>query len=108
MSSKKTHDIAVKTGEYQDREGNTKGRWQNIGALMEGDDGNLFIVLERTFNPAGVPNPDSRASLIASCFKPQQGQNREEEYRNSSAGQRGYDRPSENPGDGLEDSEIPF
>lgn len=67
----KLRDIAVKTGEYMDRQsGQTKGRWQNVGALMKGDDGNEFIILHRWFNPAGVPNPDNRDSVLMSCFRP--------------------------------------
>lgn len=80
MPAKKIRDVTVKTGEYTDRNtGETKGRWQNVGSLMQNeDDGSFFVVLDRTFNPAGVPNPDSRSSLILSCFIPQdqwEGQN---------------------------------
>jgi len=53
--TKKLYDLTVKTGEYTDREGNTKANWLTIGALMEGNDGNMFAMIERTFNPAGVP-----------------------------------------------------
>jgi hypothetical protein len=57
MASKKLYDLAVKTGEYQDRaSGQTKGRWQNVGAVMQSDDGNKFIMLAKWFNPAGVPD----------------------------------------------------
>lgn len=66
--AKKIRDIAVKTGEYTDSSGQTKGRWQNVGSLMKGDDGSPFIVLNRWFNPAGVPNPDDRDSVLLSCF----------------------------------------
>lgn len=66
--AKKIRDIAVKTGEYTDNQGNTKGRWQNVGSLMKGDDGGEFIVMNRWFNPAGVPNPDQRDSVLLSCF----------------------------------------
>jgi len=64
----KVYDIAVKTGEYQ-KDGQTKGRYKNIGVVMKGDDGS-FIILDRTFNPAGVPNPENRDTLIASLFEP--------------------------------------
>lgn len=97
----KLRDIAVKTGEYQDRQGNTKGRWQNVGALMKGDDGNEFIILHRWFNPAGVPNPDNRDSVLMSCFKPdRQGQGGQQQGGNSPQGgygqgmpQQGYQQP---------------
>ncbi len=64
----KIRDVAVKTGTYQDNQGNEKGRWQNVGALMKGDDGGEFIILHRWFNPAGVPNPQDRDSVVLSCF----------------------------------------
>lgn len=65
----KLRDLAVKTGSYTDSSGQEKGRWQNIGALMKSDDGGEFIILHRWFNPAGVPNPEDRDSLLVSCFK---------------------------------------
>lgn len=65
---KKIRDIAVKTGTYQDQQGQEKGRWQNVGALMKGDDGGEFVILQRWFNPAGIANPDSRESVVLSCF----------------------------------------
>lgn len=67
--AKKLYDLAVKTGEYTNQQGETKGRWQNVGAVMQNDDGK-FIMLERWFNPAGVPNPDNRSNLLLSMFEP--------------------------------------
>ena len=66
----KLRDLVVKTGSYTDAQGQEKGRWQNIGALMKGDDGGEFVILHRWFNPAGIPNADNRDSLVVSCFKP--------------------------------------
>jgi hypothetical protein len=74
MASKKLYDLAVKTGEYQDRaSGQTKGRWQNVGAVMQSDDGNKLIMLARWFNPAGVPDLSGKGgeSILVSMFKPQ-------------------------------------
>lgn len=73
MSSKKIRDIVVKVGEYQDRNtGETKGRFENVGALMQNDDeaGSFFIMIKRTFNPAGVPKQDDRESILLSCYVP--------------------------------------
>ena len=61
--SKKVYDLAVKIGEKN---------WLNVGAVLEKDDGGRFIILERSFNPAGVPNPDNKSSLIISLFEPKQ------------------------------------
>ena len=63
----KKYDLAVKTGEYQDRDGNTKGRYENIGAIMENDNGQ-FMMIKRTFSPAGVPT--DRDNILVSMFDP--------------------------------------
>ncbi len=65
------YDLAVKTGEYQDGEGNTKGRYENVGKVIQGDDG-FYMILKRTFNPAGVPNPQDRDSVLVSMFEPRE------------------------------------
>lgn len=67
--TRKTHDLSVKTGTYRDASGQEKARYKTIGALMQGDKG-PFIVLDRTFNPAGVPVEDGRDQIIVSCFEP--------------------------------------
>ena len=56
---KKIKDLAVKVGEKN---------WVNIGCIIEKDDGGKFMIMNRTFNPAGVPNPDNRDTLIVSMF----------------------------------------
>ena len=59
--AKKLYDLAVKTGEYT-VQGQTKGRYENVGAVMQSDDGGKFIMLKRVFNPAGVPYLSGRNS----------------------------------------------
>ena len=66
--SKKKYDLAVKVGTYL-KDGDVKNRYLNVGAVMEGDNG-PFILFDRTFNPAGVPNPDDRENFIISMFEP--------------------------------------
>jgi hypothetical protein len=68
----KTHDLAVKVGTYTDRSGNEKGRWQNVGSVLETNDGGRVILLNRTFNPAGVPNPEGRDTVMLSMFEPKE------------------------------------
>lgn len=85
----KTHDLVVKTGEYTDRNGQTKASYEPIGSLMMSDKG-PFILLKRTFNPAGVPVDGDR--VMVSCFEPrndQQGGNNGN--RQQSARQASYD-----------------
>ena len=63
----KIADLAIKTGTYE-KNGETKNRYENIGAVMKGDNGQ-FLILKRTFSPAGVPNPENRDTCIVSIFK---------------------------------------
>ena len=71
MAIKKLYDLAVKTGEYT-VQGQTKGRYENVGAVMQSDDGGKFIMLKRVFNPAGVPDLSGRNSdsVLLSMFPP--------------------------------------
>lgn len=68
----KQYDIAVVTGSYNDSQGNKKNRYQNVGAVIQGDKG-PYILLERWFNPAGIVNPDGRSNVLLSLFEPKQG-----------------------------------
>ena len=95
----KIRDLAVKVGEYTDRDGNTKGRYLNVGAMMKGDDGE-FLVLHRTFNPAGVPNPQGKDSVLISCFKVK---DRDGAAQSESPPQRSPAPPAD-----FDDSDIPF
>jgi len=71
MATRKTHDLAVKTGEYTNAQGEKKGRYQNVGAVMQGDNGQ-FIMLAKWFNPAGVIDARGGESIILSMFEPRQ------------------------------------
>ena len=64
---KRIKDLAVKTGTYESN-GQTKGRYLNVGSVMEDDNNKKFLMIDRTFNPAGVPNPDNRSNVIISMF----------------------------------------
>ena len=47
MSAQPTHDLAIKTGEYADRQtGQQKGRWLRIGTVFRHDDGGTSIKLD--------------------------------------------------------------
>jgi hypothetical protein len=67
----KKYDLVVKVGEYTDGQGQTKGRFKNVGVMMEGQNG-PYILLDRTFNPAGVGGNDGRESIIVSMYEPKQ------------------------------------
>lgn len=100
MPATKVKDIAVKTGEYQ-KDGQTKGRYENIGSIFKSDDGGTFLLMKRTFNPAGVPNPDNRDTVLISVF----------DLREEGGGQRQQSAPAQRqapPPADVSDSDIPF
>ncbi len=73
MGTKKAYDLCAVVGSYTDRQGVQKSRYQTIGAVMVKDDGGKFIIMERWFNPAGVPYDASRGnSILLSMFEPKQ------------------------------------
>jgi len=64
--TKRKYDIVVKAGEKPDG----KAIWKNVGVMMEGDNG-PFLLIDRTFNPAGVPSKTpGDASVLCSLFEP--------------------------------------
>lgn len=70
MAISKKYDIAVKVGSYQDRAtGQNKNRYQNIGSVMQGDDG-PFILLDPLINLAAVPRQEGKDRIICSLFEP--------------------------------------
>jgi hypothetical protein len=73
MGWSKTHDLAVKTGTYS-KGGDTKNRYKNVGMVMTDDKGGKMYLLDRTFNPAGVPCDPEKDSIILSVFEVKDGQ----------------------------------
>lgn len=71
MSAHPTHDLAVKSGEYQDHQGQTKGRWLRIGTVFRHDDGGTSIKLDCV--PLGMPGWEGWVSV----FPRDQGQARQ-------------------------------
>lgn len=69
----KLKDIAVVVGTYKIG-GEEKYRWKTVGALVEGKGGKEYIMLDRTFNPAGVPDLEGRGGdqIVMSMFEPKE------------------------------------
>ena len=66
----KLYDLAVVAGTYTDRTGQEKKRWKTIGSMVETRDGGKVILIDRTFNPAGVPVEPGRDQIMVSMFAP--------------------------------------
>lgn len=73
----KKYDIVATVGTYKSN-GETKNRYKNVGVVME-KDGKPFILLEKTFNPAGLPG--DKESVLLSLFIPKEKkEEKKEEY----------------------------
>ena len=65
--ARKVKDLAIKSREYTDKEGNRKANWVNIGVVMENDDGKQFMLIDKWINFAGIPdfkNPNSTSVMV--------------------------------------------
>lgn len=65
----KKYDIVATVGTYQ-KDGETKKEFRKVGVLME-KDGKPFILLERIFNPAGMP-ADGKRNVLLSLYEPKE------------------------------------
>lgn len=66
----KTHDIAIKVGEYE-KDGQKKSRSRTIGRLMRSDDGRPFILLNAeclSTQLFALSRKKGDDSVILSCF----------------------------------------
>lgn len=67
----KKYDVVARVGSYVDQSGQEKGRFENVGAVIVNANGGFNLLLKKTFNPAGLAEPD-KESIILSLFEPQQ------------------------------------
>lgn len=103
----KLYDLAVVVGSYTNRNGDEKKRWKNIGSVLETKDGGKVILIDRIFNPAGVPVEDGRDQIMISMFKPKDGETEQSAPRSESA--PAQNKAARSPGsfDDFHD-DIPF
>ena len=66
--SRVKHDICVAVGKYRGQDGQEKNRYQKMGVELETDGGGRVILLERWFNPAGIPDQEGRGTVMLSLF----------------------------------------
>ena len=73
MASKFLGEIAIKVGEYTDRQNAVKGEYRRIGRLMQSDDGGYFLLLNADVLPMQLnylANKERKSSLLCSVFAP--------------------------------------
>jgi hypothetical protein len=68
--TKKLYTLSVKVREVTLPNGEVKKKYLPIGMMLEGVRG-PYIILDRTFNPAGVQNPDNKTGVVVSMFEEQ-------------------------------------
>jgi hypothetical protein len=107
--AKKIYDLAVKTGEYKNQSGEMKGRWQNVGAVMQSDDGSKFIMMARWFNPAGVQDLSGKGgeSVLLSMFPPRDPNQQQGQQGQQGQQQQSYKSAPPQSAPNLDD-DIPF
>lgn len=66
MANRK-YDMVVKIGEYQ-KDGQTKGRYRNIGSILEGEDGKMFVLIDPHFNFAAIKR--ERDMVLVGLYEP--------------------------------------
>ena len=102
MAAKRVKDLAVKTGSYTVN-GETKSRYLNVGSMMKSDDGSFFLLLNKTFNPAGVPGDPDRDNIIVSVFDL-----RDSDQPNQAPATRAAPPPARQAAPAAGDDDIPF
>lgn len=73
-----TQDLLVKTGEYE-QNGQTKARWKRIGRIVDSAKG-PYMLLEKTFNPAGVPDSRDSDSILVTIRESDQDQGQRQQF----------------------------
>ena len=91
----KIGNLKCKVGSYE-KDVQAKGKYVDVGVLMQGQDGGMFVLLNTTFNPAGVPNPENKESILVSVFTDnnQQGQPYSQPQQNGQQ-QQSYQQPQQ-------------
>ena len=105
MATKKIYDLAIATRRYTDRDGKEKSSYENVGSVLEMDDGGRMILLKRSFNPAGVPFKDGSDQVVISMFVPKDREQSPAQGQHNAAKANGYQK-SASIDDNSED--IPF
>lgn len=105
MATKATHDLAVKTGEYTDANGETRGRWLRLGTVFRHDDGGTSIKLDCL--PVGVPEWDGWVSV----FKREERQDASTQFQQPRGGNgraRNHDHAPSQAAPARFEDDIPF
>jgi len=94
----KIGNLKAKVGTYM-KDGQEKGRYVDVGVLMQSDDGSYYALINPTFNPAGVPMQGGKDMVMVSVFQDQQQNNNGgqgyQQQPNQPQQQNGYNQQSQ-------------
>lgn len=99
MGWSKVKDLAVGVRKYT-KDGEEKTEWANVGEILDDGNGKRIILLNRHFNPAGIPFQEGKSKIAISEFDP-----REKEDR--APAQRQQQAPKAASGSDIPD-DVPF
>ena len=69
--ARKIKTLSVKTRGYKDKDGNPKANYQNVGAIMENDNGGQYMLIDKYINFAGLPDfsgKENNTSVLVNIF----------------------------------------
>ena len=66
----KLYDLCVAVRSYKDNSGSDKTVWENVGSVLENNEGRIFLMLKAHFNPAGITRKEGSESILVSMFPP--------------------------------------
>jgi hypothetical protein len=107
MASQVIYDLSAKVGTYM-KDGVEKPRWAPVGKIMRNDEGKVFMLMNKYFSPAGVPDPEQRDSILVSMFEAggeQQSAPPPRQDAHNRAKANGY---APQPKDNFQEDDIPF
>ena len=67
---KKIYNACISRGTYKARDGSTKNKYLSIGSIWQGENGNVFLLLDPSINYAAFPRKEGREMLMVQLYKP--------------------------------------
>ena len=95
----KLYDLVAVTGSYTGRDGKQHNSYKNVGSVMQNDKGGKFIMMDATFNPAGVPHKEGSSTITVWLNTP-----KDDKQQTQASSQR----PSTPPDDWGTENYMPF
>lgn len=63
------YEVVANVGKYTNKNGEEKTIFRKVGLVNKNDKGNMYLLLDKTFNPAGLAEA-GRENIILSLFPP--------------------------------------